>query len=269
MTTCDVCKLILPPLKENIGMAEMLVAMKVGQPCNRITEKFRPLCQKIATKNIGRLAQLIRENDIDKTCEQFQLCGVFDRKLSFEILCDGVRALHDYADDLADLLGNDAEELCESMPELDAEFCTTMPQEAQAGARLLRTYISKFSGMLPFYRCEIGVEGLSKKQRFLSMVRTKDGKNIGTTIACRLCDTLVVWLRKAIMDPGAHAHAAVKDAVIAALRETCQALPILDSQCDYLVDYLRDNIFDILFAFLDPIRVCAYIGCPSDGTKSK
>jgi hypothetical protein len=74
------------------------------------------------------------------------------------------------------------------------------------------------------------VEELSKKQRFLSVVRTKDGKNIGTTIVCRLCDTMVVWLRKAIMDPSAYAHAAIKEAIFNALTETCQALPILDAQ---------------------------------------
>jgi len=268
ITTCELCKLVLPPLKENLGLVEKLVATKVGQPCNRITEKFRPLCQQIATKNIGRVGDIIKENEIEKSCEKFQLCGAFDRKLTFAILCDGVRALHDYADELAEIVGSDAEELCESMPELDATLCTTMPQEALAGARLLRHYIRKFCGMLPFYRCEIGVEGLSKKQRFLSMVRTKDGKNIGTNIACKLCETLVNWLKNAIANPTAHAHDAVRDAILAALTDTCNALPILDAQCEYLVEYIKEN-YDILYDILNPSQLCPYIGCPSEGTKSK
>lgn len=72
--------------------------MKLNEQCGkRVAEQSRPVCEQVAAKNVHRLAQLIQQNSVEQSCEQFKLCGKYDRKLNSAVLCDAARALYEHA----------------------------------------------------------------------------------------------------------------------------------------------------------------------------
>uniref|UniRef100_A0A914W0U1 Saposin B-type domain-containing protein n=1 Tax=Plectus sambesii TaxID=2011161 RepID=A0A914W0U1_9BILA len=261
-TTCEVCTQIMTPLKQNIAMAEMLGKVMMGKPCNRFPEKYHSICEKVAAKNIQRLAQLIKQDSVEKTCKKIKLCGKDDRKLSAALICDAVRAFYSNAADLAELFGDDAQEICESTAALDPESCENLPSDMRTRAQLVRQTVAKFSGLIPFTRCDIlvGSERMTQKQKFLAIIKQKNGKNMGTAAFCGLCKTLIGQVQNGTKN--ADAYGPLKDTVATALEATYKELSIKESQGEKIVAHLRDNIFDTIHDLLEPVQVCSYIGCP-------